>query len=547
MIQFGNAFNNFATNLTAIKTTEGLEEKTTLAVSISEAINKFAKTLPEKDNFTKIVESLFGTEFKRFSDDMKSFGEAFNTFAGYMAEVKASSSIKSNTQTAISVATEIANFLNYLNSESVNIERDKEGIGKWLSVSDTVQGTVFDAIGALAESIGNSKIHFENISGSSMVRGVKSAVDVAKAVAELLVYLQSDGVANNVNWMYSPLNMDELSWWFDPDEDGSLAFMLKKFGEQSTEITNIDNVAKIFEGLGNLASYLSNTESIQTDFKTTGLNMATDILEGFKDFDVNQLHDFVTLLISDLNGYLGEFNTAGSDIVNGLVNGIANSAWLAYEAIEAVATEMINRIRAIFDEHSPSKVATQIGEYFTEGLAKGVTGKEGDALASTQSVAENMIGVAQGTLTSLSQLLAQDIDVDPVITPVVDLTNARASADAISSMFGTQDNAVHITRDLANRVSYDGTGDLVKAPMQLTSESLSILKTDLDTISRSLEGMNNSDLVNGVNAMSDNFADLSEAVRNMKLVLDTGALVGGTSAAYDREFGLMTGRRERGN
>ena len=546
-IQFGKAFNSFATNLKEIKTTKGLEEKATLAVSISEAINKFAKTLPEKDNFTKIVDSLFGTEFKRFSDDMKSFGEAFNTFDDYMAEVKASSSIKSNTQTAISVATEIANFLNYLNSESVNIERDKEGIGKWLSVSDTVQGTVFDAIGALAESIGNSKIHFENISGSSMVRGVKSAVDVAKAVAELLVYLQSDGVANNVNWMYSPLSMDELSWWFDPDEDGSLAFMLKKFGEQSTEITNIDNVAKIFEGLGNLASYLSNTESIQTDFKTTGLNMATDILEGFKDFDVNQLHDFVTLLISDLNGYLGEFNTAGSDIVNGLVNGIANSAWLAYEAIEAVATEMINRIRAIFDEHSPSKVATQIGEYFTEGLAKGVTGKEGDALASTQSVAENMIGVAQGTLTSLSQLLAQDIDVDPVITPVVDLTNARASADAISSMFGTQDNAVHITRDLANRVSYDGTGELVKAPMQLTSESLSILKTDLDTISRSLEGMNNSDLVNGVNAMSDNFADLSEAVRNMKLVLDTGALVGGTSAAYDREFGLMTGRRERGN
>ena len=464
-----------------------------------------------------------------------------------MAEVKASSSIKSNTQTAISVATEIANFLNYLNSESVNIEHNATGIGKWFTTVDTVQGTVFDAIGALAESIGNSKDHFISIADSSMMTGVRTAIDVAREITKLLLFLQNDAIASNVDFNQGSFDLDKLSWWFDPEIEGSITNLLWQFSEQTSTMPNVDNAAKMLEGIGNLASYLSNTESIQTDFKTTGLNMATDILEGFKDFDVNQLHDFVTLLISDLNGYLGEFNTAGSDIVNGLVNGITNSAWLAYEAIEAVATEMVNRIRAIFDEHSPSKVATQIGEYFTEGLAKGVTGKEGDALASTQSVAENMIGVAQGTLTSLSQLLAQDIDVDPVITPVVDLTNARASADAISSMFGTQDNAVHITRDLANRVSYDGTGELVKAPMQLTSESLSILKTDLDTISRSLEGMNNSDLVNGVNAMSDNFADLSEAVRNMKLVLDTGALVGGTSAAYDREFGLMTGRRERGN
>jgi peptidoglycan hydrolase-like protein with peptidoglycan-binding domain len=547
MTQFGTAFNNFAKELNSIEEYEGLPKKAGTAIQIATAVNLFSRTLPKKDNWTKITDSIFGSEFETFSKDMKSFASAFNDFAGYMADVKSDSSIKTNTDSAIDIATKVAEFLNFLNSEGMNIQLDKTGIGKWLSVSDTVQGTVFDAIGTLAESIGNSKEHFENISASSMVKGVQAAIDVAKSVAGLLVYLQSDEVSGKVNFMYSPLDINELSWWFDPDSEGSLAYMLKKFGEQSSDISNIDNIAKIFEGIGNLASYLSNTDQIQTDFKSTGLDMVTHILEGFMDFDVTQLSLFVATLVSRLNDQVYLFEEAGTNFVGGLVNGIANSATIAYWAVEAVARNMITKVRSVFDEHSPSKVATQIGEYFTQGLANGVGNSESNALSATQSVAENMIDVAQGTLTSLSQLLAQGIDVDPVITPVVDLTNARASADAISSMFGKQDNAVHITRDLANRVSYDGTGELVKAPMQLTSESLSILKTDLDTISRSLEGMNNSDLVNGVNAMSDNFADLSEAVCNMKLVLDTGALVGGTSAAYDREFGLMTGRRERGN
>lgn len=41
--------------------------------------------------------------------------------------------------------------------------------------------------------------------------------------------------------------------------------------------------------------------------------------------------------------------------------------------------------------------------------------------------------------------------------------------------------------------------------------------------------------------------DLGEALSNMKLVLDTGALVGGTSAKIDNELGTLAMRRGRGN
>jgi hypothetical protein len=40
---------------------------------------------------------------------------------------------------------------------------------------------------------------------------------------------------------------------------------------------------------------------------------------------------------------------------------------------------------------------------------------------------------------------------------------------------------------------------------------------------------------------------LGEAVTNMKLVLDTGALVGGTSARMDDALGTLAMRKGRGN
>ena len=482
------------------------------------------------DKITKMLDRV-----KQFAENMGIF---HTNISGFYTPT-----IEKDTKSAIDAAEAVRGFLAHLKETNGEIELNKQGISAWFG-EETNAETVFDSVNKLAESIGNSRKSFSGIIGSSLEKDVTSAVNIAKSVGELLVYLNREEFGSSFN---GRANLERMNWLFDPEDEDSLVSMLKGFGEQTRDITNIDDISGIFNGFASIASYLSSGEQIQTDFKSTGLDMATYILEGFMDFDVTQLSLFVATLVSRMKDARDLFVDTGVNFVGGLVEGIANSAQVAYWAVEAVAKNMIARVRGVFDEHSPSKVATQIGEYFTEGLAKGVTGKETDALSSTQTVAENMIDVAQGTLMSLSQLLAQDIDVDPVITPVVDLTNARESAATISSLFGTQESGINVTRNLANRMNYDGTGEVVMRPEQISAENLSILKTDLETISRGLDSMSNSDVVDGLNTMSDNFADLSEAVRNMKLVLDTGALVGGTSAAYDREFGLMTGRRERGN
>ena len=54
-------------------------------------------------------------------------------------------------------------------------------------------------------------------------------------------------------------------------------------------------------------------------------------------------------------------------------------------------------------------------------------------------------------------------------------------------------------------------------------------------------------VVNEIQALSSRIDMLGEAITNMQVVLDTGVLVGATSAKMDSQFGIMSMRRGRGN
>lgn len=483
------------------------------------------------DKITKILDRV-----KQFAENMGIF---HTNISGFYTQT-----IEKDTKSAIDAAEAVRGFLAHLKETNGEIELNKQGISAWFG-EETNAETVFDSVNKLAESIGNSRKSFSGISGSSLEKDVTSAVNIAKSVGGLLVYLNSEELGSAFN---GRANFESMNWLFDPENPDSLVSMLKGFGEQTRDITNIDDISGIFNGFASIASYLSSGEQIQTDFKSTGLDMATYILEGFMDFDVTQLSLFVATLVSRMRDARDLFVDTGVNFVGGLVEGIANSAQIAYWAVEAVAKNMIARVRGVFDEHSPSKVATQIGEYFTEGLAKGVTGKETDALSSTQTVAENMIDVAQGTLISLSQLLAQDIDVDPVITPVLDLTNFNATAASMDSTLGGK------TIDILGRGTIGvNPGNITPAMDMSGLENARYIMDQYAAMSHNDQPSTSDvvqqgfgDMTSSVDTLNARIASLEYAISNMKVVTETGALIGQIDVAIDNRLGELAMLNERG-
>lgn len=76
--------------------------------------------------------------------------------------------------------------------------------------------------------------------------------------------------------------------------------------------------------------------------------------------------------------------TVGENLVKGLWNGINNMVdWLGTN-ITGFVNGVIRGFKEGFDEHSPSKVAFEIGDYFTLGLANGIKNRFGDIFDDIQ-------------------------------------------------------------------------------------------------------------------------------------------------------------------
>jgi len=80
--------------------------------------------------------------------------------------------------------------------------------------------------------------------------------------------------------------------------------------------------------------------------------------------------------------------TWGSNIIQGIVNGITSKLTEAKNAALRVAGNIKDAITNFFDIKSPSEVTKRLGEYIAEGLAKGIEGKTSDAEKAAQKLAQ---------------------------------------------------------------------------------------------------------------------------------------------------------------
>lgn len=80
----------------------------------------------------------------------------------------------------------------------------------------------------------------------------------------------------------------------------------------------------------------------------------------------------------------------GEDAIRGLWNGIKNLAdWLGTN-IKQFCQGVIDGFKAGFDEHSPSKKAFRIGDYFTLGLQNGIKQRFGDVLKDVKNFSDSL-------------------------------------------------------------------------------------------------------------------------------------------------------------
>lgn len=147
---------------------------------------------------------------------------------------------------------------------------------------------------------------------------------------------------------------------------------------------------------------------------------------------------FINSLTSTVNARMGELRTAGKELafamIDGMTGGLASKAGAVIDKISGIAGSAIDKAKGLLGINSPSKVFQEIGEWTGEGMAIGIDSMGRVVTASAEGVAVSAVDGMRDGLSGMDDLVGAEFDTDPVIRPVLDLSDIRRDASSISDI-----------------------------------------------------------------------------------------------------------------
>lgn len=125
---------------------------------------------------------------------------------------------------------------------------------------------------------------------------------------------------------------------------------------------------------------------------------------------------------------------AGQNVGQGLANGLDNMQTTVYNAAARLSNLVNDAIRRVQQINSPSRVQEDNGEYMGLGLIKGLESTFTKLTKAGEGAAKAANNGVTRALKSVSAMFTEDVDAQPVIRPVIDLTNIEDGAKQIKSL-----------------------------------------------------------------------------------------------------------------
>ena len=476
VVRFGSAMKEFSNEVTGID----VEAVKTAADS--------GKTLAEMTNIIPnsggIVAWFAGeNSLAAFSSGIIQFGGAMKSFADKVAGIDATS-----VQAATSAGKTLAEMANTIPSSG--------GIAAWFA-GDNSMAAFSGGIIKFGKAMKSFSDEVAGINASS----VQAAATAGKTLAEM-----SNKIPNGVN----------LSSF--GDQIKKFGSKLKKFaseiaGIKTSELTSRVNAIK--DAMKSMSDIAKNGVTGFTDAFNRGkskvLSAITELIQATenavksKSKSISKAFENIgkdaLSAVKNFSLYNGFYN-AGMNLVNGFANGISANTFKAEAKAKAMANAAYQAAKRALDIHSPSKVFRRLGMFVPEGFAMGIEKLGSMVSGSAVSMADVAIKGTKNAISRISSIINSDIDAQPTIRPVLDLSNIKSGASTIGGMLGIEpsvgvlSNAQSIS-SMMNRNQNGVNNDVVSA--------INKLRKDLSNVG------GNSYTINGVTY--DDGSNISDAVK----------------------------------
>ena len=141
------------------------------------------------------------------------------------------------------------------------------------------------------------------------------------------------------------------------------------------------------------------------------------------------------------------FYTAGSYLGSGLVLGINSKQTSVYNAGYKLGQLAAQGEKDGQASNSPSKLTIQNGKWLGEGLVIGIEKMHNSVYTAGHRMGETATETISSAVSKIYDAMNTDIDYQPTIRPVMDLSDVKNGANSISSMFN-RDSMIGVTADV---------------------------------------------------------------------------------------------------
>ena len=226
-----------------------------------------------------------------------------------------------------------------------------------------------------------------------------------------------------------------------------------------------DNVGEFVVAGGDIIiGFLKGLASNMAGIISAGTDVVIAFLDGIQanqqrvaDEGADTVIGFVNSVASTIESRSGELQAAGGRlamaIADGMSFGLASRVGELGQKAADMANSVIGRAKAALGIHSPSKVFTEIGEFTGDGYAIGMDNRAAKVGRSADKLAGSAIDSIRTAIGSMASTLNSEMDVQPRITPVLDLSGVRKDAGLISGMMDAGVLDPSVSRGRANYIS----------------------------------------------------------------------------------------------
>lgn len=376
------------------------------------------------------------------SHAIKVFGEGLDSFADkYKSYVKKLDEIK---ETDIQKAED-----NLLLLVDTITDIPNDDINAIMSLGQALEKLADDGIhkfvNALNSEADNIKTAGENIIGN-VITGINNKLVDLQAAADL--------VSSTITTRF-------VSHISDYQDAGKSAI---------TNITEGMNAARVLdENLSPMANYVTD---LKASFESVVATISFyDIGNGIIATFSNAISEGDTLVsgafgaieiaiedgVSAIRSYYTDFHEAGMYIIEGLNEGIVSKE----ESIKASASNLgaaaFTALKDVLKERSPSKLTYEVGEYFTQGFANGISGDFSYVEETVNYISDRAVDEMTSIIARINERINDDLDDNFTITPVLDLSQIESDAGIMNrylkSMSVARVGAVAASESMARRVT----------------------------------------------------------------------------------------------